>query len=67
MMQINDVAHAQHALRAGTALMGRTGVMGSKRAEVSGPCGNHKLTCKLGSCVKASRDAAQRAAPAREA
>ena len=46
-MQINDVAHTLHALRAGMALMGRTGVMG-KRAGVSGPCENYKSTCELG-------------------
>ena len=65
-MLINDVAHTLHALRAEIALVGRTSVT-EQRAEVPEPCGNHKFTCKLGSCVKASRDAAQRAAPAREA
>ena len=54
MIQINNIAHTLHALRAGIALMGRTGVMG-KRDEVSGPCENYKSTCKLGSCVNASR------------
>ena len=63
MMQINDVAHTLHALRAEIALIGRTGVMG-KRAGVSGPCENYKSTCKLGSCVNAScRDTTQHAPP----
>ena len=65
-MQINDVARTLHALRAEIALVGRTAAI-DQRAEVSGPCGNHKFTCKLGSCVKASRDAAQHATPTTEA
>ena len=62
MVLINDVERMERALRAEIALVGRTSVT-EQRAEVSGPCGNHKLTCKLGSCVKASRDAAQHATP----
>ena len=61
-MQINNIARTLHALRAEIALVGRTGEI-DQRAEVPEPCGNHKFTCMLGSCVKASRDAAQQATP----
>ena len=63
MMLINDVERMVRALCGEIALAGRTSAMG-KRAEVSVPCGNHKSTCKLGSCVNASRDATQHAVPA---
>ena len=65
-MQINDVARTLHALRAEIALVGRTAAI-DQRAEVSGPCGNHKFTCKLGSRVNACPRRTQRAAPAGEA
>ena len=66
MMLTKDGERTVRALFGEIALPGCTNAMG-KRAEASGPCGNGGSTWELGSCVKASRDAAQRAAPAREA
>ena len=66
MMLTNDVAHTLRALCGEIALAGRTSAMG-KRAEVSGLCGNHKFTWKLGSRVNTCPRRTQRAAPAREA